>query len=132
MIPIDEPSRHTVPAQERIEILDRISRAITQAERSTMDLTGGQAVCQLHKDGRVTGGVKYREGRLVALYNLRRRVAVLEDGELARASDEVRDECATWQEIIDRQRNTERPSVSWLAYGQGGMDACQEIMQQLP
>lgn len=130
MTPSDE-SRQAAPAQEREEILEKIAQAIAQAERSTMGLTGGQAVCQLHKDGRVTGGVKYYEGRLVALYSIRRSMAGLTDVEWARAGEAIENERATWQELIDRHRRAERPSPPWLAYGQGGLDACQEVMQLL-
>lgn len=130
MTPNDEP-RQTAPAPEREEILEKMAQAIAQAARSTTDLTGNQAVCQLHKDGRVTGGVKYHEGRLVALYSIRRSMAGLTDADWAQAGEAIEKERGTWQELIERHRRAERPSLPWLAYGQGGLDACQEIMQLL-
>lgn len=49
-----------------------LEQKIIDVERAYQTQAGGASFCQLQKDGRVTGGAKYEEGRLVALHTARR------------------------------------------------------------
>lgn len=60
---------------------------IDQAQEALSAQTGGRSVCQIHKDGHVTSGLKYVEGRHDALRAIRRVVkgesgAALSEGSL--------------------------------------------------
>ena len=95
---------------------DAASRAI-QAEAGT------EGVCQLQRDGRVTGGLKVHEGRLVALSRLLRQAHGLAPEAIAALVDA---ECTRWEADLAAHRAKPRPSVPWIAYLQGGLDACLE------
>ncbi|MCS6879963.1 MAG: hypothetical protein RMK84_04910 [Oscillochloridaceae bacterium] len=110
------------------EIVHLLDQRIAAAERSLMDQTGGTNVCRLQQDGRVTGGMKYDEGRLVALNTLRRRLREAA-GEDIRAL--VAQDLATWQEALRAQQARERPAIQWVAYNQGGVDALEDVLQAL-
>jgi len=101
----------------------RLSEARAAAERELTSQLGGATLCQIRSDGRVTGGAKYAEGRLVALVDLQRRLHD-DDGEPLAA---VQDELARWAADLERLRAHDRPSLTWLAYRQGGCDALVEV-----
>ena len=80
--------------------------------------TGGSSVCRVHKDGRVTGGLKYHEGRLVALNEVRRLAHRAHD--LPTALDDLEDH---WTAELDVRRTAEHASPPWVAYATGGVEA---------
>lgn len=105
-----------------------VEAAIHLAEKQHLQQSGGQGVCQIHKDGRVAGGLKYAEGQSVALDNIRRRLP----GNTATQSRAlIEEEANGWQRELEAQRQREYPSMPWLAYNQGGLDACQQVLAQL-
>ena len=59
-------------------LLAALAAALVDVQASMARRMGDATACQLHKDGRVTGGMKYDEGRLVALINLQRAVRTAE------------------------------------------------------
>lgn len=109
-----------------------IEQRIARAERSLTDQTGGANVCKLHHDGRVTGGMKYDEGQLVALNAVRRRIrAAGETGEDLDLGKLVAQDLAEWREALRVQQARERPSIQWVAYRQGGVDALEGLLEEL-
>ena len=99
--------------------------ARVRAERALAAALGEATLCRLHRDGRVTGGAKYAEGRLVALADLQRRLRGTQQAEfdsLARA------ELQRWSEELARQGSLPVRSLPWLAYRQGGCDALTEVL----
>ncbi|NCC36874.1 MAG: hypothetical protein EOM24_33410, partial [Chloroflexia bacterium] len=100
----------------------QLETAIQVAEQRLVRATGGANVCQLQRDGRVTGGVKYDEGWLVALVTLRRSLRTeAEDAQV------VAEQLATWQAALAEQQQRTPPSLPWLAYRQGGVDALAQL-----
>ncbi|BCX02176.1 MAG: hypothetical protein KatS3mg053_0114 [Candidatus Roseilinea sp.] len=90
---------------------------------------GEGSACQVHKEGRVTGGMKYAEGELIALNDLRRKLnadPAVDDAAL-RAIVSV--EIARWQNGLESQRRRPKPAMPWLAYYQGGIDALEALQQ---
>ena len=82
--------------------------------------TGGSSVCRVHKDGRVTGGLKYQEGRLVALNEVRRLAHRSASTDLAGALDDLE---GHWTAELDVRRTAEHASPPWVAYATGGVEA---------
>lgn len=108
------------------KILDQQTRAV---EQSYQLQTGGAAVCQLHKDGRISGGMKYDEGRLVALAAIQRMLKL--KSSLQDILHSLQTEMTTWQQGLDVHRGKENPSMQWIAYLQGGVDILQQYEQEL-
>jgi len=105
-----------------------LDQKIRSAEQEYSLHTGTQGVCQLHKDGRVTGGLKYDEGRLVALTAARRiarKVQDTGDNALIGALLAERDR---WRQTLITYQSADRPSILWIAYNQGGVDALDELL----
>ncbi len=112
-------------------LLTWLEQKIQNAEQEYALHTGAQTVCQLHKDGRVTGGLKYDEGRLVALTAARRLVRK-HLGDSADALHSVLSaEQDRWRRKLQIYRSAERPSMTWIAYYQGGVDALDELLAQI-
>lgn len=92
---------------------------------------GSQTLCEVHKSGQVTGGVKYDEGRMAAFSDLKR---ALRGGD-SLAADALRDlftaQADRWQAQLERHQAQPQPSMPWVAYSQGGLDACREALMWL-
>lgn len=102
----------------------RLAGARAVAERELAAQLGSATLCRIHTDGRVTGGAKYAEGRLVALADLQRRLRGTEAGNpVAVWASELR----RWADDLERLRAQDRPALPWLAYRQGGVDALEEF-----
>jgi hypothetical protein len=85
---------------------------------------GEESACTVHKDGRVTGGLKYQEGRLNSFAEARRLArdpAGLEDG-LSRYKTK-------WEQELDRRRSAHRPSMPWISYATGGLQAAEAAVE---
>jgi hypothetical protein len=94
---------------------------------------GEASICQLHKDGRVSGGLKYLEGRLVALSELTRAVKQPGGDNLLAAAvppllDAFHDK---WQRQLVQHQSNRPLSMPWVAYCQGGLDAICDIQAWL-
>ena len=83
---------------------------------------GGETACRIHKDGRVTGGLKYHEGRLAAFAEARR---IVRRG--SASSEDVRAYHERWRAELDRRIDTAPPSPPWIAYATGGAEAADEV-----
>ena len=105
--------------------LEWLATARAQAEQELAAQLGSATLCRLQPDGRVTGGVKYAEGRLVALADLQRR---LRQSSAADPMAEAHDELEGWVADLDRLRAQDPPSLPWLAYRQGGCDVLIEVL----
>ncbi|NTU81650.1 MAG: hypothetical protein HGA45_20100 [Chloroflexales bacterium] len=102
-----------------------IETQIAAAEHALLAATGGTNVCQLDKAGQATGGAKYQEGRLVALRAIRRLVQAADP---ARAMAQVQQLCDQWRADLTAQQARPQPSLPWLAYTQGGVDALEGLL----
>ncbi|HVO71462.1 MAG TPA: hypothetical protein VMT24_15535 [Aggregatilineaceae bacterium] len=100
------------------------------AEDAYQQQSSGATLCQIHKDGRVTGGLKYSEGRLVALSRVRRLLDThgSSDDALTSLLEALRQE---WEDDLEQHKVHERPSISWIAYLQGGRDALVALLATL-
>ncbi|MCS6848539.1 MAG: hypothetical protein RMN52_12610 [Anaerolineae bacterium] len=103
---------------------------MAETERTMSSQLGDGSACQVHKDGRVTGGMKYAEGKLVALNDLRRKLdaagEITDDAALREILDA---ETARWRSGLENQRHRPKPAMPWLAYYQGGIDALEALRQ---
>lgn len=97
-----------------------LDEQLAAAEQAVMVSTGGAAWCQLQRDGRITGGVKYDEGRLAALMAIRRRWRTSDP---AAWEQLLVDELQQWQQGLADVQKQPKPALPWLAYRQGGVDA---------
>jgi hypothetical protein len=109
-------------------LLEWLDHSIARAEQDYTIHTGHQSACELHKSGRVTGGLKYAEGRLVALTALHRRVRKPAPGDPAALAELLAAEHARWQQLLQTHQHAERPSLPWVAYAQGGVDALAQCL----
>jgi hypothetical protein len=112
---------------EKIKIF--LDRQIEEAEKSYLAQTGAAAACQLEKEGRVTGGLKYDEGRLVAFQAARRHMKqklAVDD-----FTESLEKEYASWQAELDLHQGKADPSISWVAYSQGGVDALRLLIDYI-
>lgn len=117
---------------ETQQIRPILEQQITDVERSYAAQTGGVAMCQLQKDGRITGGVKYDEGRLIALHTARRLLPPNNDDQaLTNYRAAIESELATWHTELQTQQRKESPSIAWVAYQQGGVDALTSLLDAL-
>ena len=111
--------------QHFLKLLDQM---IFHAEQKYTLHTGAQTTCQLHKDGRVTGGLKYDEGRLVALTAARRIERKLQESGDNTLIGALQAERNQWQRKLLTYQSADRPSLMWIAYHQGGVDAFDEVL----
>lgn len=110
------------PIERWIAFLD--GEIALAAATMTVEL-GDESMCTVHKDGRVTGGLKYQEGRLHALAEAR-RLAGSDDLDSA-----LQGLVARWQTELDRRRGSESPSLPWVAYATGGVEAVEKAVGSL-
>lgn len=108
---------------DRRRILEWLDQEIARAERDFARHAGNQSACQLHKDGRVTGGMKYDEGRLVALTAVRRIARKGDAWTPAELAEALESEQKKWQRALRTYQSAAHPSMPWVAYNQGGVDA---------
>lgn len=110
----------TNPKQRLLAQIDQQIAAVGESMAAQMN---NQSLCQIQKDGRITGGIKYDEGRLETLHTLRRIVTDNVD-----FSPEL-----LYAELLRREAQLEkfvsqdRPSIQWVAYGQGGADVARKL-----
>lgn len=102
--------------------LDMLEALQKEIEDSLRIHIGNQTMCELHKDGRVSGGLKYDEGRLVVVRAAMRKLRSGDDPALE-------DELTKWQHQLDRYQNQEPRSMPWIAYSQGGVDTLKHLIK---
>lgn len=115
-------------------LLAHIEQRRRECESAMRDHMGGGTMCQVHKDGRVSGGLKYEEGRLVAFGNVRRALKRLSPtaDESPALAEILTSEAAAWQAQLTRHQSAAKPAMMWLAYSQGGADAVAQMQRELP
>ena len=108
---------------EGVGLLGWLDEAMALAARTMDAESGGLSACTVHKDGRVTGGFKYQEGRLAALAEVER---------LARAGRMTSETLGaigeTWERELEQRRVSEPSSPMWVAYTTGGREAMREAV----
>ncbi|MFO7631299.1 MAG: hypothetical protein R6W76_02110 [Caldilinea sp.] len=113
---------------DRQALLTLLDQKIARAGQEYALHTGNQTACQLHKDGRVAGGLKYDEGRLVALTAVRRIVRKLETAGEDALLGSLQEDRDRWRRSLVTYQTADRPSITWIAYSQGGVDAIEEML----
>lgn len=109
-----------------IALMATLEQQLAAAEQAVLASTGGAGWCQLQRDGRVTGGVKYDEGRLAALMGIRRRLRAADPADWPQL---LADELHQWQQALAAVQAQPQPSMPWLAYRQGGVDALTALQE---
>ncbi len=113
------------------EILQQvIERLIRQAEQAYQAQAGAASLCQLQKDGWITGDIKYEEGRLVALNNVHRALRADANQKTSAAGffETMTVEQRAWLAALSAQQHKQPQAIEWLAYHQGGVDALAEVL----
>jgi hypothetical protein len=114
------------------DLLSVIQDRIAEAEHNLTAGTGGRSLCQLHKDGTVTGGIKYDEGRYTALRRIRRFVKSASEVEISPALlAPIRQEAEDWRRMLQTYQHKSDPPMQWIAYAQGGVDAIESLLTVL-
>lgn len=103
--------------------LSRLDELISTTEETLRNEMGAVTSCQIHKDGRVTGGTKYLEGKLVGLTRLRRVVTEAAEDDVREA---LRAELTAWEAEWRLRTEAPHPSPPWVAYATGGLDGVRE------
>ncbi len=99
-----------------------LQRRLAEVERQLVEAAGGASLCAISRSGGQVDGVKYLEGRLAALLQLRR---VSRRGE--RDPDAALQEAlAEWTTQLDQARSGSF-GRGWLAYRAGGVDELTEL-----
>ena len=100
--------------------LEAALRARTEAAAADLEAAlGGVAACTRHKYGRVTGGMKYHEGRMVSYAEARRALA----GGGLPVSRALHEHAQRWRDEFRRRAGGPEP---WLAYATGGLEAAED------
>ncbi|MEJ2577533.1 MAG: hypothetical protein P8Z68_00370 [Kineosporiaceae bacterium] len=103
---------------------------LSRAEASLTDLAGNRSMCSIARSGESVPAVKYAEGALSALSELRRnarRAGVLDDPDgFATLTEALR---RAWKERAASMAGSGR---DWTAYLSGGDDALTVLADDLP
>lgn len=105
-------------------MLTWLEEEIVLAGEAMSQELGEGSVCTVHKDGRVTGGLKYQEGRMIALADVRRALVRGERETVALNVAEKR-----WSAEFERRRSSSPSSPMWVSYATGGLDAVRQARQ---
>lgn len=107
-------------------MVDWLETQIADAAGAMSQELGDRSVCTVHKDGRVTGGLKYQEGRMSAFAAMRRALVRGEQAtEVLAAADE------RWSAEFEARRRASPSSPTWASYATGGRDAVREARKRL-
>jgi hypothetical protein len=106
---------------DRSSLLRALQDRVEATARRLEDDLSGATACTLQRDGRVTGGVKYHEGRLVSYRALARTLGETPDD---RVPEVLAEHAARWR--ADLERHAGRGATQWAAYATGGLDAATE------
>lgn len=108
-------------------LLEWLATQEQEAESTLQAQLGNQTWCEIHTDGRVTGGLKYEEGRLVVVRTLHRQLKGGEED----AQTIIGALLTQWQQQLDHHSQQKPSSMPWVAYSQGGVDTCLAALQLL-
>lgn len=110
---------------ESLRLIECIRQKMAEVEAIYLRQSAGSSFCQIQKDGRVSGGLKYEEGRLVALHWVLRRLQQQGDPGLA----EIAVERDQWLKALSDLQAKSPVPILWVAYRQGGVDALNWVME---
>ncbi len=112
---------------ELLQHLDTLRASVASSMQNHM---GGASYCEIHKDGRVSGGLKYDEGRLVVIGAALRyaRDAVTAESWADAMRAYLLRERDTWRAMLELHQGRSHRSIAWIAYAQGGLDACESLL----
>jgi len=112
------------------ELLQHLETLRASVASSMQNHMGGASYCEIHKDGRVSGGLKYDEGRLVVIGAALRHARDAVNAESL--ADEMRayllGERDKWRDMLELHQGRANKSIAWIAYAQGGFDACESLL----
>lgn len=108
-----------------VQMVDWLETQIEEAAGAMSQELGDRSVCTAHKDGRVTGGLKYQEGRMSALAAMRRELVRGEQAtEVIAAADEQ------WSAEFETRRRARPSSPTWVSYATGGREAVRDVRKR--
>jgi hypothetical protein len=110
---------------ESAHLVEYIRQKMAEVEASYRRQSAGSSFCQIQKDGRVSGGLKYEEGRLVALQWVLRTLQKQGDAGFSVIAAE-RD---YWLKALADVQAKSPPPILWVAYRQGGVDALTWVVE---
>lgn len=108
-------------------LADTVAERLAVVEHDLLAATGGASLCAVSRSGDRVDAVKYLEGRMVALMELRRELQRVEPAErtdaaaLAAVTDSWRTELA---QVRERDAGP-----NWIAYRSGGVDELGEVAE---
>ena len=105
-------------------LLKKIHDHITAIGASMAAQMNNQSLCQIQKDGRITGGLKYDEGRLETLQTVRRLIAE----HLEQSPELIHAEVMRREAQLEKFQQQSRPSIQWLAYWSGAVEMAHKIL----
>src|SRR5512139_1930727 len=91
------------------QLLTRLNDLISLIAESMAAQMNNQSLCQIQKDGQITGGLKYDEGRLETLHTLRRLIAE----HLEHTTELIRAEVMRREAQLEKFQQHSRPSIQW-------------------
>lgn len=106
------------------QILAQIDAYMSTIGESMAAQMNDQSLCQIQKDGRITGGLKYDEGRLETLQTFRRLIS----DHLENSPELIHAEVLRRQAQLEKFQQQDHPSIQWLAYWLGAVDMTHEIL----
>ena len=106
------------------QLLTKMDDHITAIGASMATQMNNQSLCQIQKDGRITGGLKYDEGRLETLQTFRRLIAE----HLEQSPELIYAEVMRREAQLQKFQQQSRPSIQWLAYWSGAVEMAHEIL----
>ncbi len=106
-------------------VTEAIDRLMATAEKDYRTALGGEAACTVHRDGRVTGGITYHEGRLIALREAQNLIEGSTPDTLPSELVALRDR---WRNELETRRTGRINTPPWVAYATGGVDAATDLL----
>lgn len=104
-------------------VLDVVEGGLEHAQSDLAAVAGNVSLCHLSRSGGPVSGVKYHEGRVAALRELRRACRRGDDSALPKV-------LSTWR--AEQERFAARPGTDdWKAYRTGGVDALLGVSETL-
>lgn len=111
-------------------LLDRLEALRLNCEAAILTYTQNDALLR-DRDGRVTDGLKYQEGRLVVLSEVIRDLKGGRPRDAVAIAALVAAAAERWGGQLSRHQASDNPALLWVAYSQGGVDAAAEIRRLL-
>lgn len=111
-------------------LLDRLEALRLDCEAAILTYTQNAPLFR-DRDGRVTDGLKYQEGRLVVLSEFIRDLKGGRPRDVMAIAALLEAAAERWGGQLARHQASDHPAILWVAYSQGGVDAVTEIARLL-